>query len=317
MSRQDDLELAAGVPERYIVGRTDVRVDVEVTLRAGRSNLELATKLTNTRDEAVPQFEYWTVTTLAPGSTPGDTKIPLNTQILAQMDRVHLLESSWAWFGEAEERVSDEIFVWDNLQDFNNWTDQGTAFANPNYQNNWSGLLNKDSSNAVLRISENVETPGLKLWTFGKQSLDIDVNDGAEWLRPTIEMWHGVTPEFWMRGSLAAGAVKSWSDNYFLTLGLDAITAASEYGAVQLSSTVNGTDRMLEVTASLTIPDQTVTVVCKVDDQVVKEQELVAAASEATTLSVSVPSADAPAGAVFAVEFKQGATALLAGQIAL
>src|SRR5690606_38427719 len=96
MSRQDDLDLVEGVPEVYGVGRTDILVEVDVTLRAGRSSLEIDTKLTNTQNSAIAEFEYWTVTTLAPGSAPVETAIPLNTRIIAAMDRVHLLESSWS-----------------------------------------------------------------------------------------------------------------------------------------------------------------------------------------------------------------------------
>lgn len=54
-----------------------------------------------------------------------------------------------------------------------------------------------------------VKTPGLKLWTFGKQSLTADVNDSTVWLRPTIEMWHGVTPELWSRGTMTANEVRA------------------------------------------------------------------------------------------------------------
>ena len=193
MSRKDDLDLASGVPAKYDVGRTDVLVDLDVTLRAGSTSLELGIKLTNTRSTSIAKFEYWTNTTLAPGSTPGKTAIPLNTRILAAMDKVHLLESDWSWFGSAEERVSGEIFKWNNLSYFKNWADQGIAYASPDYRANWSGMINYDNSKGIVRVSENVKTPGLKLWTFGKGSLSIDINDSTQWLRPTIEMWHGVT----------------------------------------------------------------------------------------------------------------------------
>src|SRR5688572_16726438 len=225
MSRVDDLDVAPGVPTQYDVGRTDVVVDLEVTLRAGRSNLELQTTLTNPKSTAIAALEYWTVTTLAPGSVPGQTKIPAATRILADMDQVHLLESSWEWFAGAEERIDGEVFAWENLSFFENWDDQGTAFANPEYEANWSGLINYESDHGVVRVSESGETPGLKLWTFGPQSLTADVSDSAEWLRPTIEMWHGITPEFWQRGAMAAGEVRTWKDSYLPTIGLREITA--------------------------------------------------------------------------------------------
>lgn len=317
MSRQDDRDVVTGVPERYEVGRTDVLVEVEVTLRAGSSALEFDTRLTNTLAGETPPFEYWTVTTLAPGSPPGDTAIPLDTRILADMDQVHLLESSWAWFGEAEERVSGEVFRWNNLSFFENWADQGTAFANPDYRAGWSGLVNYQNDMGILRVSDNVQTPGLKLWTFGIQSLDVDISDSTQWLRPTIEMWHGVTPEFWTRRTMAAGEVREWGESYFPTFGLREVSAASEYGAVYLSSAESGADTVLTATATLTVPNQAVTAILRLDGAVVAEEDVVVSATEPNTVSVTVPSAEAPTGAALEAEFLREGESLLLGQIAV
>jgi hypothetical protein len=317
MSRLDDRDLADGVPELYSVDRTGVLVELDVTLRAGSGSLELTTRLTNTATTPTPEFEYWTVTTLAPGSTPGETAIPRNTRILAQMENVRLLESSWAWFGDAEVRVNEDIFTWNNLSYFENWVDQGTAFANPDYRANWSGLINYDSDVGILRVSDNVETPGLKLWTFGTQSLDIDLSDSDEWLRPTIEMWHGITPEFWDRTTLAAGEVREWSESYFPTLGLREVTAANEYGALYLSSLESGVDTMLSAAATLTLPAQTVRAVFRLNGDVVAEQDVVVATTEATTVNATVAGGEISPGAVFEAEFFQGGGSLLSGQITL
>ena len=317
MSRQDDRPVAVGVPTKYDVGRTDVLVELDVTLRAGSASLELGTKLTNTQSKAIPKFEYWTNTTLAPGSTPGKTAIPLNTRILAAMDKVHCLESSWSWFGSAEERVSGEIFKWNNLAYFKNWVDQGIAYASPDYRANWSGLMNDDNSTGIVRVSDNVKTPGLKLWTFGKGSLSIDINDSSEWLRPTIEMWHGVTAEFWTRGTMSANEVRQWNDSYFATLGLKGVTAASAYGALYLSSAKTGTDTVLSVAASLTLPRQTVRATLRLNGSVLTDKDVVVSATEANTMIATVPSSEISAGAVFEAEFVQGDKTLLAGQITL
>jgi len=317
MSRRDDQALAAGVPARYDVGRTDVLVELEVTLRAGRSSLQLDTKLTNTRTSAIPKFEYWTVTTLAPGSTPGQTAIPQNTRIVAQMDQVHLLESSWSWFGKAEERVSGEVFKWNNLSRFENWVEQGTAFANPKYQANWSGLINYDNDIGILCVSDPVAIPGLKLWTFGKDSVNTDIEDSAQWLRPTIEMWHGITPEFWSRATMAAGEVRKWTDSYLPTLGLKEITSASEYGALSLARSTSGANTVLTALATLTVPNQTVKAILRLNGAVIAEKDVVAEATKATTLEASVASSSVSPGAVFEAEFRKGDTSLLLGQTTL
>ncbi len=317
MSRKDDLPLAAGVPSKYDVGRTDVLVEVDVTLRAGSTSVELGTKLTNTQSKAVAKFEYWTTTTLAPGSPPDKTTIPLNTRIMAAMDKVHLLESSWSWFGNAEERVSGEVFKWNNLSYFKNWADQGTAFANPDYRANWSGLINYDAGKGIIRVSDNVKTPGLKLWTFGKQSLTADISKSAEWLRPTIEMWHGITTEFWNRGTMAANEVRQWTQHFFPTFGIKEVTAASDHGVLYLSTSKGASETALNLTATLTLPKQTVKAVLRLNDTVVAEQDLVVSATDATTLSASVANAKATAGAILEAEFLQADKSLLSGQITL
>lgn len=315
MSKLDDTDLALGVPPDYSTGRTDILVELDVTLRAGHANLELSTKLTNTLSSPSPEFEYWTVTTLAPGSTPGNTAIPLNTRILAKMDQVRLLEEAWPWFSSAEERVSDDVFTWDNLSYFENWVEQGTAFANPQYQENWSGLINNDSDRGIVRASDSVANPGLKLWTFGRDSLTVDMGDPDAWLRPTIEMWHGITPEFWQRTTMAGGEVRQWSDSYLPTLGLSDVTEANEYGALYLSTAPSGAETQLSAAASLSLPGQPFKVLLRLDGNLIAEEDVVASATEATVLSVTV-SAPSP-GAVFEAEYLQGDVSLLAGQISL
>lgn len=317
MSRKDDLPLATGVPSKYDVGRTDVLVELDVTLRAGSTSLELGTKLTNTLNKAIPKIEYWTTTTLAPGSPPDKTAIPLNTRIMAAMDKVHLLESSWSWFGNAEERVSGEVFKWKNLSYFKNWTDQGTAFANPDYRANWSGLFNLDAVKGIVRVSDNVQTPGLKLWTFGKQSLTTDISKSDQWLRPTIEMWHGITTEFWNRGTMTANEVRQWTQSFFPTFGMKEVTAASESGVLHLSTAKGASETTLNLTATLTLPKQTVKAVLRLNDSVVAEQDVVVSTTEATTVSATVANSKAASGAVLKAEFLLADKSLLAGQITL
>src|SRR5690606_8815576 len=153
------------------------------------------------------------------------TAIPLNTRIIAEMDQVHLLETSWSWFGDAETRISGEVFSWNNLSHFDNWVEQGTAFANPDYRAGWSGLINYDNYLGVLSVRDHTAPRRLTFWTFGRARLNADIIDPAECLRPTIEMGHGITPWFWDRAILAANKVREWSESYFLTMGLREITA--------------------------------------------------------------------------------------------
>jgi hypothetical protein len=95
------------------------------------------------------------------------------------------------------------------------------------------------------------------------------------------------------------------------------ITASSEYGAVELSASTSGSDRVLTAKTTLTLPNQTVQAILRLDGTVVAERELVVAAGEADTVSATVPAGQAPAGAVFEAEFLQGGRSLLTGQTTL
>ena len=69
--------------------------------------------------------------------------------------------------------------------------------------------------------------------------------------------------------------------------------------------------------ATLTLPNQTVKAVLRLNGTSVAEQDVVVAAAGPTTVSANVPNSQAPTGAVFAVDFRQGDRSLLAGQTTL
>ena len=116
---------------------------------------------------------------------------------------------------------------------------------------------------------------------------------------------------------MAANEVRQWSETYFPTLGLKNITAASAYGALSLSTAKSGTDTVLSVAASLALPGQTVKATLRLGGSAIAEQEVVVAASDATTVSATVASSKITAGTVFQAEFVQGDRSLLSGQITL
>jgi hypothetical protein len=74
---------------------------------------------------------------------------------------------------------------------------------------------------------------------------------------------------------------------------------------------------VLSATATLTVPGQTLRAILRLDGEVVAEQELVVAATEPNTVSVTVPSGDAPVGAALEAEFLRGDESLLVGQVTL
>ncbi|MBN2195710.1 MAG: hypothetical protein JW751_23015 [Polyangiaceae bacterium] len=128
---------------------------------------------------------------------------------------------------------------------------------------------------------------------------------------------HGITPEFWARGTMVANEVQQRSESYFPTLGLREITAASENGAVYLSSSEAGADTLLSAVATLTLPDQAIRAKLRLDGDPVREQDVIVSTTASTTVSAIVASSQIPSGAIFEVEFLQGETSLLSGHVAL
>ena len=74
---------------------------------------------------------------------------------------------------------------------------------------------------------------------------------------------------------------------------------------------------LLNVAASLTLPNQTVRASLLLGGSVVAAQDAVGAADDATTVSVTVPSSKASSGAVFEAKLAQGDRSLLSGRTTL
>src|SRR5712671_173504 len=68
MSLKDDFAYSAA-PRRFRSGATGIEATTYVTLKADRAALDARVVLKNPQDKTI-QYEYWTCTTLAPGSDP-------------------------------------------------------------------------------------------------------------------------------------------------------------------------------------------------------------------------------------------------------
>src|ERR1700751_2604814 len=80
MSLTDDFAFAAA-PPKFRRGATGIEATYYVTLKAGRAALDARVVLKNPRRETIP-YEYWTCTTLAPGSNPSDPQTTGGAEIL-------------------------------------------------------------------------------------------------------------------------------------------------------------------------------------------------------------------------------------------
>src|SRR6187551_2467300 len=81
MSLRDDTAYSAA-PVQFLKGSTGIEADYHVTLKADRAALDARVVLRNTQDKTI-DYEYWTCTTLAPGSDPKNPKTTGGAEIVA------------------------------------------------------------------------------------------------------------------------------------------------------------------------------------------------------------------------------------------
>src|SRR3954468_1911383 len=81
MSLHDDFEYSAA-PRRFRRGFTGIEATYYVTLRADRAAVDARMVLKNPHPRTIA-YEYWTCTTLAPGSDPNNPKATAGAEIIA------------------------------------------------------------------------------------------------------------------------------------------------------------------------------------------------------------------------------------------
>jgi len=114
------------------------------------------------------------------------------------------------------------------------WEDMGIAYAD-DFQGKYWGVINHENQEGVFRVSENIETKGVKLWTWGRNNVDNDMfdfsNGGAD---NYIELWGGVSESFFTDATIGANENKNWKESYCPTVNLSAICNMNNYGGVNL-----------------------------------------------------------------------------------
>src|SRR6195256_408414 len=81
MSLKDNFEYSAA-PGKFRRGFTGIEATTDVTLKAGRAALDARMVLKNPQAQKI-SYEYWTCTTLAPGSDPNNPKTTGGAEIIA------------------------------------------------------------------------------------------------------------------------------------------------------------------------------------------------------------------------------------------
>jgi hypothetical protein len=240
MSLKDDVAYSAA-PGRFLRGSTDIEATYYVTLKADRAALDARVVLKNPHDKAA-DYEYWTCTTLAPGSDPNKPKATGGAEIIAPIQAYQT--PAWSKnLSEGDESAGPGKSRFEKLRHFRNWPTMGIAYAAPDMQGgNFWGVINHDNEEGIIRIADNKVTPGLKMWTWGYQSFtnETDPRKDPNEVRPYVELWAGVSDQFFHRAQLPAHGEVSIPEIYSPTVGMNNVTAANENILINLSATASG-----------------------------------------------------------------------------
>jgi len=228
MSLKDDFEYAAA-PSRFRSGSTGIEAATYVTLKADRAALDVRVVLKNPQRKTI-DYEYWTCTTLAPGSDPKDPKTTGGAEIIAPIQAYSTPRWS-ANLADGDKSLTLGQSRFENLRYFRNWPTMGIAYAAPDMQGgNFWGVINHDNEEGIIRIADNTVTPGLKMWTWGFPSFtnETDARKDPSEARPYIELWAGVSDQFFHSARFPALGEVSIPETYSPTVGMSNVTHANE-----------------------------------------------------------------------------------------
>lgn len=236
MSLTDDFAYSAA-PARFLKGSTGIAATYYVTLKADRAALDTRVVLKNTQDRSV-DYEYWTCTTLAPGSDPKNPKTTGGAEIIAPIEAY----TTPAWsanLSQGDQNLGPGRSRFEKLRHFRNWPTMGIAYAAPDMQGgNFWGVINHDNEEGIIRIADNNVTRGLKMWTWGFPSFtnETDARKDPNEARPYVELWAGVSDQFFHRARLPAQGEVSVTETYSPTVGMRNVTHANENILINLSA---------------------------------------------------------------------------------
>jgi hypothetical protein len=235
MSLKDDFQFAAA-PKQFKKGSTGIEATYYVTLRADRAAVDARVELRNP-DHKIVDYEYWTCTTLAPGSDPEHPAATAGAEIIGPI--AAYVTPQWSVnLAAGDEHLDGNRSKFKNLRYFKNWPTMGIAYAAPDMQGgNFWGVINHDNEEGIVRIADNTVTPGLKMWTWGflPSNQNAAGRAKANPAQPYIELWAGVSDQFFHSAQLPALGEISVHETYAPTVGMSDVTDANERILVNLS----------------------------------------------------------------------------------
>jgi hypothetical protein len=240
MSMKDDVAYAAA-PKQFGKGPTGIEATYYVTLKADRAALDTRIVLKNPQSTPV-DYEYWTCTTLAPGSDPQHPETTGGAEIIGPVP-AYSTPRWYANLSEADDSAGPGTRRFEKLRYFRNWPTMGIAYAAPDMQGgNFWGVINHDNEEGIIRIADNRVTLGLKMWTWGFPSFtnEADARKDPTPAQPYVELWAGVSDQFFHKASFPARGEVSVEETYSPTVGMRNVTDANAHMLVDLAADVAG-----------------------------------------------------------------------------
>ena len=227
MSWQDTVAL--GEVGKFWYGRTDLTCDYVVTLVKGENALRTDIAIVNDKNEDVT-YEYWTCTTLAPGSSPHNPRATGNTEMIMPYSKIEIMP--WWNLQSMEEPIdkSNNIYKFDKLKFYENWVTDGIIYPRKEVNRNFWGAINHENQEGIIRVAENKITPGIKIWCWEyEDSRDVEpLKSPGNPRRPYLELWAGHSEKFGTPTEIGANSQKNWDAIYIPTEGLRKVTSATK-----------------------------------------------------------------------------------------
>jgi Domain of unknown function (DUF5107) len=240
MSLKDDFAYAAA-PGRFRPGSTGIEATATITLKSDRAALDTRVVLNNPQDKII-DYEYWTCTTLAPGSDPNNPKTTGAAEIIAPI-QTYTTPAWSANLSDGDESLGPGRSRFEKLRYFRNWPTMGIAYAAPDMQGgNFWGVINHDNEEGMIRIADNHVTPGLKMWTWGFPSFtnQTDARRDPTPAQPYVELWAGVSDQFFHSAHFPALGEVSIAETYSPTVAMSNVTDANAHILVNLAAAASG-----------------------------------------------------------------------------
>jgi hypothetical protein len=223
---QKDTVAFGGKPGKFAYGATGIECVFTVSIVTGRNYIDIGVVLTNPSTQS-KNFEYWTMTTLAPGSSQSDPRCTAGAELITPIKNVNIPGSYGAIRGQ-EQNVGGNVFTFNKLRWWKNWPDMGIAYAWPDAStplNTFWGVINHDDREGIIRVSNNDQTIGLKIWAW---SFPLSVNSNSGTNLPYLELWAGVSQQFFSAAQIGAGQQKIWKEYFVPTVKCDSVTHANQ-----------------------------------------------------------------------------------------